>query len=301
VEAAYLSDEPDHSASASGGHRALRADCARCFGLCCVAPAFSASADFAIDKPAGHPCPHLGAGFRCGIHDDLRGQGFPGCAVYDCFGAGQQVSQVTFAGRDWRRDPQAATQMFAVFAVMRQLHELLWYLAAALALAPARAVHGQLRWAQAATEAMTGSPAGALLELDIQAHREHVNAVLLQASELVRAQLPGGKPDYRGADLAGARLASADLAGANLRGARLIGADLSRADLTLADLTGADLRGASLRGADLARSLFLTQSQLDAAEGDASTKLPRSLTHPAHWPPPATTAPGEPKPIEMRA
>jgi hypothetical protein len=25
-----------------------------------VAPAFSASADFAIDKPAGHPCPHLG-------------------------------------------------------------------------------------------------------------------------------------------------------------------------------------------------------------------------------------------------
>ncbi|HEY6597232.1 MAG TPA: pentapeptide repeat-containing protein, partial [Asanoa sp.] len=35
----------------------LRADCTRCVGLCCVAPAFSASADFAIDKPAGRPCP----------------------------------------------------------------------------------------------------------------------------------------------------------------------------------------------------------------------------------------------------
>jgi uncharacterized protein YjbI with pentapeptide repeats len=173
--------------------------------------------------------------------------------------------------------------MFAVFAVMRQLHELLWYLAAALDMAAARAVHGELRRALTATEVMTGSPADALLELDVQAHREHVNAMLLRASELVRAQLPGGKLDYRGADLAGARLAHADLAGASLRGARLIGADLSHADLTLADLTGADLRAASLRGADLARSLFLTQSQLDAAHGDAGAKLPPSLTRPAHW------------------
>ena len=36
----------------------LRADCTRCFALCCVAPAFAASADFAIDKPAGQPCPN---------------------------------------------------------------------------------------------------------------------------------------------------------------------------------------------------------------------------------------------------
>jgi len=284
-----LGEIPDPSAFAlGGGHRVLRADCGRCFGLCCVAPALSASADFAIDKPAGHPCPHLRAGFLCAIHNDLRRHGFPGCAVYDCFGAGQQVSQVTFAGRDWRQDPQAATQMFAVFAIMRQLHELLWYLAAALELAPARAVHGELRQALTATEAMTGSPAAALLDLDIQAHREQVNAVLLRASELVRAQLPGGKADYRGADLTGASLAHAGLAGANLRGARLIGADLSRADLSLADLTGADLRAANLRGADLASSLFLTQSQLDAAQGDSGTKVPPSLTRPAQWSPPAS-------------
>ena len=71
---------------------------------------------------------------------------------------------------------------------------------------------------------------------------------------------------------------------ANLRGARLIGADLSRADLSLADLTGADLRAADLRGADLASCLFLTQAQLDAAEGDTGTRLPPPLTRPAHWP-----------------
>ena len=33
----------------------LRADCERCIALCCVAPSFTASADFAIDKPAGVP------------------------------------------------------------------------------------------------------------------------------------------------------------------------------------------------------------------------------------------------------
>ena len=83
---------------------ALRADCSRCFALCCVAPAFAASADFAIDKPAGHPCPNLQEeDFRCGIHDRLRERGFPGCTVFDCFGAGQQVAQVTFGGRDLRR------------------------------------------------------------------------------------------------------------------------------------------------------------------------------------------------------
>ena len=281
-----VSEEIDRPEAAIDEWRpVLRADCGRCFGLCCVAPAFSVSADFAIDKPAGHPCPHLRADFRCGIHQDLRRQGFPGCAAYDCFGAGQQVSQITFGGRDWREDPRTAAQMYQVFLIMRQLHELLWYLAAALAPQPARTVHDELRHALEATRALTRSQADALLDLDIDAHRRHVNALLQRASELVRAQVPGRKLDRRGADLTGASLANADLAGASLRGARLIGADLSRADLSLADLTGADLRAADLSGASLATSLFLTQSQLDAARGDVRTKIPPELTRPGHWAP----------------
>src|SRR3954452_17765705 len=106
----------------------LVADCARCAGLCCVAPAFAASADFALDKPAGHPCPHLQPDTRCGIHDRLRPSGFPGCTVFDCFGAGQRVVQQTFAGTDWRESPEVATSVFAVFTAQRQLHELLGYL-----------------------------------------------------------------------------------------------------------------------------------------------------------------------------
>ena len=190
---------------------------------------------------------------------------------------------MTFGGRDWRERPHAAKQMFEVFPVMRQLHELLWYLAAALAMPPARAVHRELRLTLGATQALTRSPADALLGLDIARHRQEANALLLAASELVRAQVPGEKLDGRGADLIGADLRGADLRGANLRGAYLIGADLSGTDLHLADLTGADLRGADLRGADLTETLFLTQSQLEAATGDTDTRVPASLTHPASW------------------
>jgi uncharacterized protein YjbI with pentapeptide repeats len=252
--------------------------------LCCVAPAFSASADFAIDKAAGQPCPHLGPVFRCGIHDELRQRGFPGCAVYDCFGAGQKVAQVTFGGRDWRQAPHTARQMFGVFAVMRQLHELLWYLTEALTLAAARPLDGELRRALDDTERLTRGRPGDLLGLDVATHRERVNALLLRASELARAGLSGPRSDHRGADLTGSDLRGAGLRGASLRGARLIAADLRGADLTGADLTGADLRGADLRGADLAGSIFLTQAQLDAAGGDAATRLPPARTRPAHWP-----------------
>jgi len=263
--------------------RSLRADCERCLGLCCVAPAFSASADFAIDKDAGQPCPNLRPDFRCGIHARLREQGFPGCTAYDCFGAGQQVAQVTFGGQNWRRDPQAAQQMFAVFSTMRQLHELLWYLTEALTLQPVRQLHDELSRTLDETEHLTLGSADALADLNVAAYRRSGNALLLRASELVRAGVRRRNLDRSGADLIGANLKGDDLKGANLAGAYLIAADLSGADLRLADLIGADFRNADLSGADLTESIFLTQSQLDAAKGDADTKVPPSLTRPSHW------------------
>ena len=68
------------------------------------------------------------------------------------------------------------------------------------------------------------------MELDVAAVRHDVNALLLHTSELVRADVRHPKTDRRGADL-----------------------------------TGADLRAADLTGADLTESIFLAQSQLDAA------------------------------------
>ncbi|WP_406138879.1 pentapeptide repeat-containing protein [Streptomyces sp. NBC_01089] len=313
----------------------LQGDCANCFGLCCVALPFTASADFAVSKSAGQPCGNLRPDFRCGIHTRLRDKGFQGCTVYDCFGAGQQVSQVTFGGRDWRPAPETAQRMFAVFPVVRQLHELLQYLSEALTLTPAAPVHPGLRRLLGATEALTRLGPDELAALDVEAHRQKVNELLLRAGDLVRAtaydqpgaprptpdgrtangrtedgqaedrRTPDGrarngrpkrdrqqqnrqqrgrsKKDHRGADLMGARLRGADLRGATLRGACLIAADLTGADLRLADLIGADLRDADLTGADLTGCFFLTQPQLNAAKGDATTTLPPSLVRPVHW------------------
>lgn len=174
---------------------------------------------------------------------------------------------------------------------MRQLHELLWYLTEALTLQAARPIHSALKAALDETERLTYLHPDALMKLDVAAHRDDVNELLLRTSELVRAEaicqqkgIRGRKKSYgRGADLIGAKLRGADLRGANLRGAYLIAADLSGADLRSADLIGADFRDADIRGADLTESIFLTQSQLNAAKGDSNTKLPPSLSRPTHW------------------
>jgi hypothetical protein len=178
----------------------LTADCSRCVALCCVVPAFAASADFAIDKPAGTPCVHLCPDDRCGIHDRLPERGFPGCVVFDCLGAGQRVTQLTFAGRDRRTDPAAAAGMAAIFPVMRQLTELLWHLTEARTLSPDAAVGALLD----RVERLTRAPAAELTGLAVGALRAEVGELLGRVSETVRATVPDRARDRRGADLMGA-------------------------------------------------------------------------------------------------
>lgn len=249
----------------------LVADCGRCRALCCVAPAFARSTDFAMDKAAGHACPNL-RGSACGIHDQLLDRGFPGCVAYDCFGAGQQVVQVVFGGGP--RTPR----MLRVYEVARQLHELLWYAADALARPAAAPVHAALTRARDAIEPLL-TDADALEATDPDAHRREVALLLRRASTLTRT---AGR-DLAGRDLAGRDFSGADLRGADLSTSCLLRADFRRADLRTADLLGADLRGTDLRGADLTGALYLTHSQVGAARGDTTTLLPPALAPPAHW------------------
>ncbi|MEO6881832.1 MAG: pentapeptide repeat-containing protein [Mycobacteriaceae bacterium] len=276
-----LQNSPDPAAG--DPRRELRADCARCAGLCCVAPAFARSADFAIDKPAGRPCVNLASDDRCTIHPHLRERGFVGCAVFDCFGAGQQTVQVTFAGDDWRREPAVATSMFAVFAVIRQLKELLWYLAESVEKLPAGPLREEVVQVQGATGRLVAAPAADLEALDAAAHRSRVGPLLGAVSEAVREGVSRPGRDRVGADLIGADLTRVNLRGASLRGGYLLGADLRGADLHRTDLLGVDLRGADLCGAQMIDSLFLTQPQVQAARGDRSTRLPALLSRPQHW------------------
>ncbi len=109
----------------------LSPDCDRCAALCCVSLAFDRSSQFAFDKPAGVPCPHLTRADRCRIHERLDERGFGGCARYDCRGAGQRVSAEVLPGRHWRQDPEAALRMFEAFRVLRRIHDALELLASA--------------------------------------------------------------------------------------------------------------------------------------------------------------------------
>lgn len=112
---------------------ALAPDCDACAALCCVGLAFDRGEDFAIDKPAGTPCPNL-AGHACAIHDRLSRHGFPGCVRYSCHGAGQRVVQEVFGGASWRDDPRLTAPMMAAFRDMRDVQDRLGLLAAAGAL-----------------------------------------------------------------------------------------------------------------------------------------------------------------------
>ncbi len=109
----------------------LRADCARCAAVCCVALSFDRSLGFPIDKPAGQRCPHLDGAARCSIHQSRERRGFAGCVRYDCLGAGQRVTAELELTPGWwsRRDDR--TRVLEAFARVRLTHQLLEFLVAA--------------------------------------------------------------------------------------------------------------------------------------------------------------------------
>lgn len=265
----------------------LQADCQSCFGLCCTALNILASSDFAINKPAGTPCPNLQDNYSCHIHSQLRETGFKGCTVFDCLGAGQQVSQVTFHGQDWRQSREHADKMFHVFPIMEQLYEMIAYVAEALSYQVDNMLYEQLLAQLKHLQQTIAQDADTLLALDMVAIRMPINALLLQTSEQIRQHSVKGKAsrnlNQRGADWMGKNLKGKDLRATDLRGSYLIAANLQDANLQGVDFIGADLRDANLRGADLSTSLFLTQMQINAAQGDRSTKLPSYIKRPAHW------------------
>lgn len=251
----------------------LTADCSRCFGLCCVLLPFRRDSGFRADKAGGEPCGHLDAQDGCAIHDTLREDGWPGCAAFDCFGAGQHVSQVTYAGVSWREQTNLG-EMAAVLSVVRQLHEMLAHLSEVQRRVPtdhAGAMRAELL-------ALTHADPVTLLTADLDQVRERVSPVLRDAMLRLHGPAEPMPGDLAGADLRGRPLVRADL-----RGALLIRADLRGADLSGADLLGADLRDADVRRARLADAWFLTQAQLNTTRGDGATTVPAWLHRPDHW------------------
>lgn len=283
--------QPIEPAQAREIRKGLKADCSQCFGLCCTALNLIASSDFAINKPAGVPCPNLQKDFHCRIHSELRETGFKGCTVFDCLGAGQKVAQSTFGGQSWRKEPENAEKMFQTFPVMEQLFEMIAFVAEALSYETTPLLQQELTKQLDLLQRLTYLHADDLLNIDLNSYRVPVNELLIKTGSEIRSRVVETAPvksgkrnrEQRGVDWMGKRFNGQDLRGTNLRGAFLIAADLRKADLRGVDLIGADLRDANLSGANLSTSLFLTQMQINSAKGDMDTQLPYYIERPFHW------------------
>jgi Pentapeptide repeats (9 copies) len=191
--------------------------------------------------------------------------------------------------QDWRDHPASAKEMFRIFPIMQQIYEMLHYLHEALNLEETRSIHHDVKRVLEETERLTQLSPQEIINLDVPSHRAIVSDLLQQTSEFVRAKVKKEKDQgkhskiTRGSQLIGANLRGANLKGTSFRGALLLAADLREADLGMSDFLGADMRDADLRGANLAGSIFLTQAQINSANGDRKTKLPLSLHMPQHW------------------
>lgn len=257
----------------------FRVQCGDCFGLCCTALAFSASSDFGHDKPEATPCRNLDNEYRCRIHDRLRPSGYKGCTVYDCFGAGQQISQVTFQGI---YDETTKPVMYALYPKMVHLQEMMWYLTDGIR-PVTRKIHPLLEDKLSELDALTRSSPDELAALDLNQVRATLLPLLAQIEELVQTPVAETGKRSLPRDWIGKNLAGQDFSGLSVRGQFLLATNLSNSRLRGVNFLGADLRDCQLAGADLTDALFLTQAQVNAAQGDAKTRLPERLLRPSHW------------------
>ena len=162
----------------------LQADCSRCAGLCCVAYPFDRSEEFAFDKAGDEPCRHLTRSFQCGIHAQRAQRGFSGCARYDCFGAGQRITDI-YEGRNWRDSPEQGAEMLEVFRILRRVHELLMLLRAAGKLSLPRHDAQRLQAFETALAPKDGWTAASLLALEIDATARNIRTFLASLKDHV--------------------------------------------------------------------------------------------------------------------
>lgn len=240
-------------------------DCSKCAGLCCVALYCFKRDGFPEDKDAGVPCRYLMEDFRCQIHDDLRDKGLKGCMAYDCFGAGQWVTDRFGSRGNWKEKPEIAEEMFRTFHIIFQLHQMRWFLLEALALTETKETKNEIRKLILENKSMADLSPEKIRRLDLDTYRCRVNPIL---KDVIRRK---AERFSKGSDSRDFTMAI--LIGTNFSG-RTLGESL---------FLGSDLRDANLAGTDLSECHFLTQMQINSAKGDSYTKLPKGIKMPEHW------------------
>lgn len=81
---------------------------------------------FAASKERGEACSRLRPDGSCSIYDRRMEEGFAGCIGFECFGAGQYVTQNHGGNSEWQADPKLLARMVDSFLAIRRAFELLW-------------------------------------------------------------------------------------------------------------------------------------------------------------------------------
>lgn len=255
----------------------MQSDCAQCSGLCCTALFFSKMDGFPENKTAGKPCVNLLGDFRCKIHSQLENQKMKGCIGYDCFGAGQQVTQTIYKGQTWRTLPEQSQEIFDVFCTVFRMRQMNYFLTQAMILKGGKPVKDDILLLLEENRYICQSYPEIILSFDIEGYQQRVNIILKQVCSLYR----GKKQSIQ--DFVGKSFKGKDMRGLDFSGRLLIGADFSNCILKGAIFLGADTRDADFSNTDMRDAVFLTQGQINWAKGNRNTKIPDHLIYPVTW------------------
>ena len=261
----------------------MQINCKACSGICCVALYYAKSEGFPCDKAPGEVCRYLAKDFKCEIHEGLEKKHLKGCMAYDCFGAGQFVMETFYKETNWRKEPAIKKQLFETFLKVEQLFQMKNYLLQTAAMAPARALRGEVERLLRENEALILSAQTLSDHEAIEAHRDKVNCCIQKASDAVHQALHQKPRKIVPRQYLGKNFKRADLTGKDFTVSLLIAANLEGCKLVGANFLGADMRDTNIKNTDLSESLYLSQGQINAAKGNKATKLPSWLTRPLSW------------------
>lgn len=260
----------------------LKSDCSKCSGLCCTALFFSKTDGFPENKSEGKPCLNLQKDFRCKIHGELEKSKMKGCIGYDCFGAGQQVTQIIYSGQTWWDMPKKAKEIFDVFVVVFQLFQIRYFLLEAMTILPARTLNEEIKAQIEENERICNCEPQNILMFDRENYKNKVNVLLKQVCSLLQKSLCCENKKIP-SNFLGKDFKNKDMSGLDLSTKLLIAANFNHCVFDGTIFLGADTRDTDFSNADLREAVFLSQGQINSAKGNRNTKLPQYLDYPITW------------------
>lgn len=262
--------------------QSLKSNCSQCSGLCCTALFFSKMDGFPENKQAGKPCFYLQKNFQCKIHGELEKRKMNGCIGYDCFGAGQQVTQSIYSGQTWQNTPGQAKEIFDVYLKVFQLYQIRYFLLEAMTILPAKMLQNNIKLLIEENEITCNSKPQDIILFNTEKYRNRANILLKQVCSLLQKSLCCENKKCP-SDFMGSNFENKDFRGLDLSTKLLIAANFNHCVFDGTIFLGADTRDADFSNADLRDAVFITQGQINSAKGNRNTKLPQYLDYPYTW------------------